>query len=262
MDEKTVYQLSASIELMFTDVGPSYGDRIRAAADAGIDIVEIWFAGNKDLDELEKALDECGSRIWTMLAEPRFNFMLEKDHAPFYDGLRRSIEIAKRLSCSRLVVSSGVGFPALKRAEQLRRMREILSRMAEIAEPAGMQILLENVNTRVDHPGILLDLAAECGEVARAVGSPSVGLLFDLYHAFVQAEDVEEELRRSADLISHVQIADAPGRGEPGSGTVDWAHVLRVLRGIGYDGPLGLEYVPTGPTAQSLETIKKLAASI
>jgi hydroxypyruvate isomerase len=98
--------------------------------------------------------------------------------------------------------------------------------------------------------------------VARGVGSDSFGILYDLYHSVVEGEDPATELENAAGLVDYVQIADAPGRGEPGSGSLDWAAQLKVLRASGYDGPIGLEYFPTIESEKSVEHIRAVAAIV
>ena len=116
------------------------------------------------------------------------------------------------------------------------------------------------MNVRVDHPGALLDRTAEAVYVARGVDSPNFGVLYDLYHSTVEGEDVAAELANAGDLIKYVQIADAPGRGEPGSGSIDWPARLADLRDSGYAGPIGLEYYPTIDSAKSVRRIQELVA--
>ena len=106
----------------------------------------------------------------------------------------------------------------------------------------------------------LLDRTAEAVYVARGVDSPFFGVLYDIYHSAVEGEDMAAELENAGDLIAYVQLADAPGRGEPGSGSLDWAEQLGILRASGYDGPIGLEYYPTQESAASVAVIRELAA--
>ena len=89
-------------------------------------------------------------------------------------------------------------------------------------------------------------------DIVEAVGSPNLRLLFDAYHSAVMGEDMAEVLDGRTHLVAHVQVADMPGRNEPGTGTLDWAETLGALRRLGYDGAIGLEYRPTMPAEQSL----------
>ena len=153
-----------------------------------------------------------------------------RNHAAFYSGLDAGVEVAQQLGCPRMVVGSGTGFGGRKRQDQLDELIEIFTRGVAHIEGSGITLVLEPVNVRVDHPGSLLDRTAEAVYVARGVNSPYFGVLYDLYHSTVEGEDVAAELANAGDLIKYVQIADAPGRGEPGSGSIDWHARLADLR--------------------------------
>ena len=256
-----MYQLSPNIELLFTDAG-EHPDRVRAAAAAGFDAVEMWGTSTVDVEALASALDETGVALTSILAEPRTNFALPWETLDaFFEGLATGVQTAQRLRVPRIVLGSGTGFAGQKRVQNLERLVEVFSQAVERTEGSGVKLILEAVNTRVDHPGALTDRTVDALTVARGVGSPSFGILYDLYHSIVEGEDPATELANAAGLVDYVQVADAPGRGEPGSGDIDWAAQLRVLRASGYDGPLGLEYFPTVPTEQSVKLIRDVAAN-
>lgn len=262
-----MYQLAPNIELLFTEAGDDYADRVRAAAAAGFDAVEMWGptgkdrpARPKDVPGLKAALEESGVQLTAQLAEPRTQFMIPpKDHSAFYAALDEGVAIAQELGCPRIVVGSGTGFGGSKRQTQLDELIEIYARASAQIDGSGITLVLEPVNVRVDHPGSLLDRTAEAVYVARGVGSPFFGVLYDLYHSTVEGEDPATELANAGDVIRYVQIADAPGRGEPGTGTIDWPARLEDLRSAGYDGPIGLEYYPTVDSVESVRLIQRLA---
>ena len=108
--------------------------------------------------------------------------------------------------------------------------------------------MLEAVNTRVDHPGVLFSRTCDSLDVLNAVSSQRVRLLYDLYHSVTEGEEPAQIVPGLAPLIEHVQIADVPGRGEPGSGRIDWPAMLGLLETSGYRGLVGVECVPTGPS--------------
>lgn len=262
-----MYQLAPNIELLFTEAG-DYHDRVRAAAAAGFTAVEMWGptgadapAKPKDLPALAAALQETGLVLTAQLSEPRTQFMIPPfDESPFFNKLDEGVAIAQQLGCPRIVVGSGTGFGGSKRQVQLDKLIDIYTRASAQIAGSGITLVLEPVNVRVDHPGSLLDRTAEAVSVARGVNSPFFGVLYDLYHSTVEGEDPATELANGGDLIRYVQIADAPGRGEPGTGSIDWAAALHTLRSAGYDGPIGLEYYPTTESAESVRLIQRLAA--
>jgi hydroxypyruvate isomerase len=263
-----VYQLAPNIELLFTEAGEDYAARVRAAAAAGFTAVEMWGPAGKsapsrpkDVPALKAALEETGVRMTAQLAEPRVQFMIPpKDHSPFYEGLDEGVAIARELDCPRIVVGSGTGFGGMKRQAQLDELIEIFRKGIAQIDGSGVTLVLEAVNVRVDHPGSLLDRTAEAAYIARGVDSPNFGILYDLYHSTVEGEDVAAALADAGSLVRYVQLADAPGRGEPGSGSIDWEARLADLRASGYDGPIGLEYYPTTESVASLAFIRDLAA--
>ena len=257
-----MYQLSPNIELLFTEAGADYAARVRTVAAAGFDAVEIWGTLDRDVNSLAKALSDTGVTLTSVLAEPRTNFTLPgTDLGPFFDGLDRGVENARLLGAPRIVLGSGIGFPGAKRPQNLERLVEAFSLAVERTQGSGVKLILEPVNTRVDHPGALLDRTADAVAVARGVGSDSFGILYDLYHSVTEGEDPATELANAGGLVDYVQIADSPGRGQPGSGAIDWPASLAVLRAAGYAGPIGLEYFPTVESGKSLELIKSFAAT-
>jgi hydroxypyruvate isomerase len=256
-----VYQLSANIELLFTEAGPDAGDRVHAAAAAGFDAVEMWFSTDKDLDSLAKALADTGVQLTSLLAGPRMTYTYPgTDLAPFHAGLDLAVEHARQLGCPRVVLASGMGFPGMNRQKNHQVIIDMFGQALERTGDSGVEFVLEPVNSRVDHPGALTDRTEDAVYVARGVGSDRFGILYDLYHSVTQGEDPATELANAAGFVKYVQIADVPGRGEPGSGGLDWAAQLAVVRASGYDGPIGLEYFPTVPSEQSVQHIRSVAA--
>lgn len=254
------FQLSPNIELLFSEAGSDPVDRLKAAAAAGFDAVELWSTLDKDVPALAAAARDHGVSITSVLAEPRTNFSWPgTDLTDFWAGLERGLENARTLGSPRIVLGSGLGFPGFKRPMNLERLVETFRAVVERYGDSGVGFVLEPVNTRVDHPGALLDRTAEAVAVARGVDHPSFGILYDLYHSTTEGEDVEAVLADAGHLVHYVQLADVPGRGEPGSGGIDWADRLAVLARSGYAGPIGLEYVPTRETGASLQLIREAA---
>lgn len=264
-----MYQLAPNIELLFTEAG-DYQDRVRAAAEAGFDAVEMWGptgvdapAKPKDLPALKAALEESGVQLTAQLSEPRTQFMIPpRDHSEFYRKLDEGVAIAQDLGCPRIVVGSGTGFGGATRQAQLEDLAEIYRKAIAQIDGSDIMLVLEPVNIRVDHPGALLDRTSEAAYVAREVGSPFFGVLYDIYHSAVEGEDMAAELASAGDLVKYVQLADAPGRGEPGAGSLDWSERLGLLRTAGYEGPIGLEYYPTTESTASVQLIRRIAAAV
>lgn len=262
-----MYELAPNIEVLFTD-SEDYSDRVRAAAAAGFTAVEMWGPRGhdypsrpKDLAALKAAFDETGLHLTLLTSEPRTHFMIPPmDHSAFYSGLDDGIEVAHLLGCPRIVVSCGTAYTQTSRQAQLDLLAEVFRKAMKQIEGSDVTLLLEAVNTRVDHPGMLIDRTREAAYVARHVDSDFFGVLYDVYHSSVEGEQPAVEIAEAGSLIRYVQFADAPGRGAPGTGAVDWPEVLTSLRRAGYDGPIGLESL-SSDSPNSLDFIRDLVAA-
>lgn len=257
------FELSVNLEYGFHECGPRIEDRIAGAAAAGFRKVELFLLKDRDLPSLASALDAHGVTLISTVADYLTQLVDPATHDGFCGVFRQAAENALTLGCSNVVVTSGRGVPWLKRPVQLRTFADALERLVPIAEELGVTILLESANTRHDHPGVLCSTTPDSIAVAEMVNSPRVRLIYDVYHSVVEGEDPLTMLPVVAPWMDHVQLADSPGRGEPGSGTIDWATVLAALAQTGYRGTLGLELLPTRtPTPDALALIQRLASTV
>lgn len=247
---------SACIEWLYQDAHSDLSDRVRAAKADGITHVEFHLWRDKKIDELAQALDETGVTLTSFVVEPRRSLVDPAQHDEFLQAVRESLEVASRLGKPPLVVASGFTREDVPREDQREEAIKALRQAARLAEKAGVVLVLEPLNTRVEHPGMFLSDTAEALDIIEAVASPNLKLLFDLYHSAVMEEDLEQVLQGRMHLVHHVQIADMPGRNEPGTGVIDWQHKLGRLRALGYEGAVGLEYKPTMPATQSLKAAR------
>ena len=200
-----------------------------------------------------------GVSVTAFVSEPTARLVDPATHDEFLEGVRRSCALATRINARGLIAVSGDTRAGVLRREQRNAVAEALHRAAPIAAEAGVTVLLEPLNTLVDHKGYFLDSTAEALGIIRDVGHPSVRLLYDIYHSVVMGEKPGDVLAGAGALVGHVHLADAPGRHEPGSGSVDWRRELAALRAAGYSAALGLEYMPLHDTESSLELIQRLA---
>jgi hydroxypyruvate isomerase len=255
-------ELSANIELLFTEAPDHpFDERIDRAADAGFRAVEIWWWRNKDLAALSGAMGRTGVELATMIVEPMLPIVDPAVRADALKAIADSAPVAAELGCSNLVITVGDARPGVPRRDQHQAIVETLEAAAPIVERHGVTLALENLNSRVDHVGHYLDSATETLDIVDEVGHPHVRMLYDLYHSVVMGESPREVLAGRLDRVRHVQVADHPGRHEPGTGTVDWPAELGWLASNGYTGRIGLEYVPT-ESLESLRFIRSVAAAI
>lgn len=244
--------LSTCIEWHFADENPDMDDRIRASAGAGYPACEFHLWRDKDLDSASRALEQTGVRLTAICVDPRRSLVDPTQHAEFLQAVEESLAAARTLGSPAMIIASGFTREGVSEAEHFAAAASALKQAAALAEAADVMLLLEPLNDRVEHPGMWLVSTSKGLDLVEAVGSPRLRLLYDVYHSAVMGEDMAEMLRDRIHLVHHVQVADMPGRNEPGTGTIDWASVMQTLRELGYQGAIGLEYRPTMPILESL----------
>jgi hydroxypyruvate isomerase len=230
----------------------SFPDRVRAAKAAGLDAVEFWSWSNKDIDAVRVALDETALPLAGILCEPVAQITDAATHPAFLDGVRLSLEAARRLGAPVMIAQAGNTRRGVSREAQHAALVSVLRQAADVLAGSGVVLALEPLNDQVDHPGYYLTSTVEGLDIVDEVGRPEVRLLYDIYHSAMMGERTEEVLAGRVDRVVHAHLADTLGRGEPGSGDMDWRRRVGWLKANGYRGLIGLEYRPTHGTLASL----------
>jgi hydroxypyruvate isomerase len=256
-----VYDLSANIELLYSEAGESAVDRVYAAANDGFRLVEMWRSSNKDIGALRHALQATGTRLHAMCVEPVLQLVDPSTHEQFLQGVRHSVSVAETLECPILYFIVGAGLADRRRDHQRAALVDVLCRAADLLAGREVVLLVETLNSH-EYKGTFLDRTREAAGIVREVGAPAIGLLYDAYHSLIMGEEPGDELAAAGDIVRHVQISDVPGRGEPGSGSVNWTQFLAKLSESGYTGAIGLEYVPTIDTTRSATRIREIVAQV
>ena len=233
-------------------------DRFAAAAEAGFRRVEILFVHALDRariadllrqHQLELVLFDPYPGTWD--AGERGLLSLPGREADFAQSIRDALEAAALFGTHRINALAGVLPPGAAREEAERTAIANLKSAAPLAEAADVKLLVENINT-VDMPGYVADTAERAAAIVRAANHPAVRLQLDQYHVGMMGGDPLQALHQHRELIEHVQIADVPGRHEPGTGQQPIREFLAELDRVGYTGAVGLEYRPAGSTAEAL----------
>jgi hydroxypyruvate isomerase len=187
----------------------------------------------------------------------------ERDRSLILDSLGAMIERARRIGCRAFISGAGNVVPGLAREKATQTMVETLTLAARLCEKEGVTLLLEPFNTKVDHPQYFLDDPEECLSVLKAVNSPSVRMLFDIYHVQIMAGDVTAFIRKNISWIGHFHVAGVPGRHEPKESELNYPFILGEIDRLGFSGHVGLEYWPTIEPAESLrQTAEWLGAEM
>ena len=253
-------KLSVNLEYMFREAGDLIEDRIYAAADAGFTHVEIFSLENRSRSAIKQALDNTGATLHSMVVDPRIMLVLKDNHPKFLDTFRAAAQDAVMLNCKNLVCGSGTGAPFLPRHISQDIVAEAITQAADIAQEFNLTILLEAVNTRVDHPGAFFSRTEDTFYIADKLQRENVKILYDLYHSVAEGENIEQTMEMIKNHIGHIQLADFPGRGEPGTGKLDWKAIASLIDKSGYKGPVGIECYPTTDnTPDALKYIRSVS---
>jgi hydroxypyruvate isomerase len=261
MDHSLRYDVNCSI--LFTEL--PLLQRPAAARQAGFDAVEFWwpFASavpdDRDVDAFVSAIEDAGVALaglnfaaGDMPGGDRGLVSWPARSAEFRDNVDVAVGIGERLGCRAFNALYGNRADGVDPAEQDELAVTNLAAAAEAAARIGGTILVEPVSGAPRYPLLTAaDALSVIDRVRKDSGAANVGLLADLYHLAVNGDDVDTVIADSADRIAHVQIADSPGRNEPGTGSLPLQQQLNDLAAAGYAGWVGLEYKPTGASADS-----------
>ncbi len=250
--------------------------RPQAAKDAGFDAIEFWWPwpdqsvpSDSDIDAFIAAVRDAGVALVGLnffagdLAGPDCGVLSIPDRAQqFRDNIDVAVGIGDQLGVRAFNALYGNRVDGVAPEEQDELAREQLARAAGAAATIGATVLVEPVSGPKPYPLRTADDAVSVVAAVRAEGALSIGFLCDLFHLANNGDDVPAAIDAYADLVAHVQIADCPGRGEPGTGELDIHGLLGKLATRGYDGWVGLEYKPTTDTDASLAWLPRARRAV
>ncbi|SFB62835.1 hydroxypyruvate isomerase family protein [Azotobacter beijerinckii] len=257
-------QISANLSLLFSE--KPLLERIVAAAAAGFDGVEIQFPYDIPAIRLKEELERAGLPL-VLINLPAADLLqggpglaaVPQRQAEFDAALQLALSYAALVRPGCVSILPGRLAEGTTREQALATLAANLAKSAEAFAVLGIPVLCEAINP-LDMPGFLINSADQLGALLRRVDHPNCLAQLDLYHMARQGLDIPACVARLAGRIGHVQFADCPGRGEPGSGRVDFAAALAALQASGYRGWLGAEYRPAGATADSLAWLPRWRA--
>ena len=253
-------RFAANLSMLFTE--RDFLERFEAAAAAGFKGVEYLFPYPWPAQELVQRLRANGlTQVLHNLPAGDWEagergIACHPDRVTeFREGVERAMEYARALGCEQLNCLAGIRPEGVGEPEARSTLVENLGFAAGRLEQEGLKLLAEPINTR-DIPGFFLCRTAQALEIFDEVGSDNLFLQYDVYHMQVMEGDLAPTLERHLDRIAHVQIADNPGRHEPGSGEINYPFLFDWLDRLGYGGWIGCEYKPAAGTEAGLDWVR------
>ncbi len=254
-------ELIANISLLFSEA--PLPDRFAAARAAGFAAVECLFPYEMPAEEIRAVLSHNNLRL-ALINTPAGNWESGERgfaacpgrQAEFDHALRTALDYATATGCGKIHVMAGVT-ETLEKAACRPVFIANLRRACLLAARQGIAITIEPLNP-IDMPAYFLDDFELARTIISEIGADNLYLQFDAYHAAMMGLNPADTFARYRNLIGHVQIADAPGRHEPGSGRIDFPTLFATITASGYDGTIACEYFPSGDTRAGLEWISRL----
>lgn len=252
-------------------------ERILRIAAAGYQAVEFWFHDStfdgagcstalpKDAAAIRQACARAGVTLTnTVVNSPDGSIggspVDAGDLNRYLERLEEVITFSLSLDCRKAITCSGNARPDLTTSQMRSNLENALGRAASLAEKQGFQLLLEPLNTHVDHAGYFLDSSRAATEIVRGVNSPGLRLLYDVYHMQIMEGNLLATIERDLDIIGHFHSAGVPGRGEHYLGELAYPEIVRRIDSWGYKGYFGLEYTPTLEDHQ--ESLRRVGAHL
>ncbi len=249
-------KFSANLSMMFNEV--PFTERFAAAAQAGFKAVEFMSPYEYPAQEIKDLLDKNNLSL-VLFNLPAGNWATgdrgvavdPRRVEEFRTGVAKAVEYAKLLGTPRLNCLVGKKLADVPAAEQQATLIENLRFAADAMAAASLTLLVEPLNAK-DMPGFTLSTTCQVFDVIETVNRPNVKLQYDIYHAQRMEGELMGTLRKELARIGHIQIADTPGRHEPGTGEINYRFVFAAIDEVGYAGHVGLEYVPAAGTVAGL----------
>ncbi len=257
-------QFAANLTMLFTEL--PFLDRFEAAARAGFHAVEFLFPYAYDAQELRRLLDGNGLQLVLHNLPPgdwdggERGIACHPDRVEeFRAGVARGIEYAQALGVRQLNCLAGKAPAGVDDALLRQTLVDNLRHAAGELQQAGLRLLVEPINS-FDIPGFYVNRTQQAIEILDEVGADNAFVQYDIYHAQRMEGELAATLSRHLGRIAHIQLADNPGRHEPGSGEINYAFLFAHLDRIGYQGWIGCEYKPATTTEAGLGWIARLSA--
>jgi hydroxypyruvate isomerase len=253
---------SITSSVMLWTLKGSFEEKLEIAAKAGIQSVELvgehseW--SPEDIERVKRRLRSMRLSMDTISSTPFWSrmpiSMVDPAQRPsLLAEVQKNIDAAQRLEIPMLLLMSGNVIPGRTYDEQWASLVEGCKRCGDLAANAGVTLIVEPLNTKVNHKGYFLDTCVDGLRLIKDVDHDHVRLLFDIYHEQVQRGDVTRTLEAAAPYVRVFHVADNPGRHEPGTGEMNYDYIYKAIKKIGYQGFITMEYLPQADATASLK---------
>lgn len=258
-------------------MGTDTSEKIKKVKKLGFEAIEFWywdheFTGNnlipriKKIQEISSVCKDLNITITNLVVNSPDGsiggFLTRpEDKDKYLERLKETIEIAHKLNCKKLITCTGNEITDNTFQLQFDSVVDTLGKAAEIVNKEGITLVLEALNSKIDHPGYFLTSSKTGFDIVKMVNNPGLKLLYDIYHMQIMEGNLISSIKKNISLIGHLHSASVPGRNELYLGEINYASVMDAINNSGYEGYLGLEYWPTEQEdislSKTLEYVKR-----
>ncbi len=261
-------KISVCAECFFTDL--PFEERVKKIADIGYKYIEFWhpegtfdgssidFSQAKDFTKLNAVANESGVAYndfafgaWD--GSIGGNASNSEDHEKWLDQGQKMLDFANKINCPKGIILSGMTQDNLTITQMNENLISAFGKAAKMAEKAGVVLVIEPLNSLVDHGGYYLDKTVEADKIIREINSPNLKLLYDVYHMQIMEGNILDFIEKNIDIIGHFHSAGVPGRAELFDTEVNYPVIIKKIKELKYDGCFGLEYFPKLGDEESLK---------
>jgi hydroxypyruvate isomerase len=261
-------KVSVCAECFFVDL--PFEERVSRIADIGYQYIEFWHPeGTFDGSQIDftqpkssESMNDIARQKSVCYTDFAFgawdgsiggNVTNAADHEGYFRQMQKMFDFAAAIGCSKGIILSGLEQKGLSKDQMNQNVRRAFANAVRMAEKAGVTLLIEPLNSLVDHAGYLFDKTDEAVQIIREIKSPNLKLLFDLYHMQVMQGNLLSFIEKNIDIIGHFHSAGVPGRAELFDTEINYPQIIKTLDRLGYGGCFGLEYFPRLDSVESLK---------
>ncbi len=245
------------LEMLYTEV--PFVDRLQLAKKDGIATFEFWDWRNKDLDVLQKKMDQLEMTVCNISGNRNFGMIDPNERTRFIEEVTETAKVAKRIGCPTLMLlvqsleqDGGGRISSVKLADQEIKDNIIACgrELGVLAEKFELNTVIEPLNTVLDHPRYELNSSSMAFSIVKEINHTRVKVLYDIYHMAMQGENIMSDIENNLEEIEHFHVADKPGRNEPGTGEINYPEIISFLKKMNYQGVIGFELMPKDGDSQ------------
>ena len=265
---KGAYKITLMLEMLTGSIEQEFELAARAGFQSVESLTQYAAWSDADIERVKKVCRSYNMGVDTVLAQQDWKkrpvSIVDPAHRETFLGdVRNAIVYAQKLGIQNISVTSGLSAAGKSYEEQYASLTEGIKRAADLVAAAKLTLLVEPLNSLVDHPGCFLSNCVDGLKLVKEISLPHVRMLFDIYHEQIMRGNVIRTLTAAAPFVSVFHIADNPGRNDPGTGEINFPNVYQAIRKTGYSGYIGMEYHPLGDQLASFtKAVRDLRAAL